>query len=32
MIISGNNYQNEDWLKYAEETDILNIILFNTIV
>ena len=30
-ILSDNNfYKNKEWLKYAEEADILNVILFHT--
>ena len=26
----SNHYKNNEWLKYAEEADILNVALFNT--
>ena len=30
ILPRGNYYKNREWLKYAEEADILNVVLFNT--
>jgi len=30
ILIDNNYYKNKEWLKYAEEADILNVVLFNT--
>ena len=30
ILPENNYYKNKEWLKYAEEADILNVVLFNT--
>ena len=30
MLPNNNYYKDREWLKYAEEADILNVVLFNT--
>jgi len=30
LIPKNNYFQNKEWLEYAEEADILNVVLFNT--
>lgn len=30
ILPANNYYENKEWLKYAEEADILNVVLFNT--
>ncbi len=31
LLLDNNYYKNREWLKYVEETGILNVIIFNNI-